>query len=97
MIDQGLALISIEAIDDHNRVMPRADKLIEMQIEGSAILVGLRNGNFRSYNSFQSQQVPLFNGKALLVLRTLKNTNGKIKVIATSDKLSKGVVTIKAK
>jgi beta-galactosidase len=89
-----LAYITIEAIDGKGNVAPLADNLVTLKIEGPAILAGVGNGDPRGYNGFQAEKVPLFNGKALLILRTIENKSGKIRITAKADGLSNGKVVL---
>jgi len=45
------------------------------------------NGDQRSYEPFQAPYRKLFNGKAMLIVRSVKNNTGKIEITATSDGL----------
>jgi len=67
-----LAYVTIEMLDEEGQVIPRADHLIELEVEGPAILAGLGNGNPQSLAPFQAKKVKLFYGKAMVILRSTR-------------------------
>jgi beta-galactosidase len=73
-----------------------ADNRIEIETEGGIILAGIDNGNPQSLNSFKSDSVELFYGKAMLIVKS-KNSKGSAEIIATSVGLKGAKVTIKTK
>lgn len=88
-----LAYITIEALDENGNPCPLADDLVELTIEGKGTIAGVGNGNPQSIQPFQSNQISLFYGKAMLVLRSAPD-KGSIQVTASSRKLNKAMTTI---
>ena len=89
-----LSYITIEALDKNGNICPLADNKIELKVEGEGIIAGVGNGNPQSMTSFQSSQIKLFYGKAMLILRSA-TTKGTILVSASSNRLIEDSVTIK--
>ncbi len=89
-----LSYITIEALDQNGNACPLADNNIDLKVEGAGIIAGVGNGNPQSMASFQSSQIKLFYGKAMLILRS-STTKGTIQVSASSKGLMEDSVTIK--
>ena len=71
--------------------MPTAEPLIRFHIIGDARIVGVDNGDQISHTSFQAHQVPLFNGKALVIIRS-GTQPGMVTLIAESEGLATATV-----
>ncbi|HYO25550.1 MAG TPA: hypothetical protein VEQ85_11455, partial [Lacipirellulaceae bacterium] len=63
---------------------------------GPATIAAVGNGNPISYEPFQADYRNLFNGKALLILRTKSGQAGPITVTASSEGLQDGTATCEA-
>ncbi len=88
-----LSFILIEAVDKQGNPCPTAQNEITIKIRGNAQIAGIDNGNPRSLNPFQSNTVPLFYGKAMVILRATEN-GGKVEIEAQANGLEKGNVNI---
>ena len=88
-----LAYVTIEALDLNGNLCPLADHLVELTIDGKGTIAGVGNGNPQSMEPFQSNQVKLFYGKAMLILRSASD-RGTIKVTASASELNKATTTI---
>jgi beta-galactosidase len=91
-----LSYILVEAYDKNGNLCPLADNLINFEITGSGSIAGVDNGNPQSHEPFLANYRKLFNGKAMLVLKSSENKPGKINISATSDGLKGARVTILA-
>lgn len=89
-----LSYITIEALDKNGSACPLADHNIDLNVEGAGTIAGVGNGNPQSMTSFQSSQIKLFYGKAMLILRS-STTKGTIQVSASSKGLMEDSATIK--
>jgi beta-galactosidase len=65
---EDLSYILVEAVDKDGIVCPVADNRVEIEITGPGKLAGVGNGNPQSFNSFQSDYVYLFYGKAMIII-----------------------------
>ena len=81
-----LSYILVEALDKEGNPCPLADNLVSFTISGPGFIAGVGNGNPRSMDPFQSHQVRLFYGKAMLIIRS-ETKNGEIIINATSNGL----------
>ena len=88
-----LSYITIEALDKNGNSCPLADQLIDLKVDGVGTIAGVGNGNPQSIASFQSSQIKLFYGKAMLILRSA-TAKGTIQVSASSKGLIEDSVSI---
>ncbi len=79
--------VKVEVIDKDGTHCPNADNLIEFAVEGAGEYLGGGNGDPMSHENDMEPQRKLFNGLALAILRTGRET-GKIKFTATSKGLA---------
>ncbi|MBK7106481.1 MAG: DUF4982 domain-containing protein [Ignavibacteriae bacterium] len=84
---EDLSYILIEALDKNGNLTPLAENEINFEISDNAEIAGVGNGNPQSYNQFKSNKVKLFYGKAMLILTSIKDKKGKIKILAKSKGL----------
>ncbi|MBU0474327.1 MAG: DUF4982 domain-containing protein [Bacteroidetes bacterium] len=82
---EDLSYILVEAFDSDGNFCPLAQNLLKFKIEGPAEIIGVGNGNPQSLEPFNSNERKLFYGKAMVVIRVLKNGEGEIKVEAESE------------
>ena len=83
---EDLSYLLIEALDREGNVCPLANNLVEIELKGMGRIAGVGNGNPQSMDPFQAKNVRLFHGKAMLIVAS-GNTEGDIKVTATSEEL----------
>lgn len=91
-----LSYILVEAVDSEGYPCPLADNRIDIKLTGQGKLMGVGNGNPQSMNPFTSDSVPLFYGKAMIIVgsETLK---GIVTIEVATDGLKKGETTIRIK
>ena len=96
--DDGLDLsyVLIEAVDENGQVCPLANNTIRIKMKGNGIIAGLGNGNPQSMESFQSSEVSLFYGKAMLIIKG-NDQPGNIEVKVSSDGLPDQHVLLEVK
>jgi beta-galactosidase len=83
-----LSYILAEAFDKNGNPCPMADHLLKISVTGPGHIAGVGNGNPQSVEEFQSDEIRLFNGKAMIILGSGFD-KGEVKVTATADKLAK--------
>jgi beta-galactosidase len=93
---EDLTYILVEAVDENGLPHPLADDELQITVEGPGVLVGVCNGNPQSLNPFKSDSVPLFYGKAMLLVQATDQP-GQIKVDVQSSKLGKVSTIINSK
>jgi beta-galactosidase len=91
---QDLSYILVEAVDAKGTICPLADNLVRFSVEGAVEIAGVGNGNPLSVEPFQANSRKLFYGKAMLILRSIRNRTGHIRVTASSDGLRSAVVAL---
>ena len=76
--------ITIQAIDDKGRVVPNANFMVEIEINGPAKNIGVGNGNPNCHESEKSNQHSLFNGLAQLIIQSNENSKGLVNIKASA-------------
>ena len=71
-----LSYVTITALDADGREVPTATTMLHFEVEGAGELVGVDNGNAASGLCLKGSEMPLFAGKALAVVRSLKGEKG---------------------
>ncbi|MEO0897306.1 MAG: glycoside hydrolase family 2 TIM barrel-domain containing protein [Bacteroidota bacterium] len=92
-----LSYILLEAIDKEGRLMPLADHELTISLSGQGEILGVGNGDQRSYASFQSDKVKLFYGKAMVIVRAQEGGSGTINLTFKADglKSTEAKITLK--
>lgn len=93
---EDLSYVLVEALDKEGNLCPLANNKIKLILKGNAEIAGVGNGNPQSFEPFQSDQVYLFYGKAMIIIRS-KDSTGKVVLEASSDSLKKSIATIELK
>jgi beta-galactosidase len=93
---QDLSFIAVEAVDADGRLQQDADQGVQFAISGPGAIAAVGNGDGRDTASYQSDRRKLFQGRALVVVRTSRQ-GGPIRLIATAPGLSDGITDIQAK
>ena len=61
--------VRVSAEDARGRTHPLATNRVRFSVVGDARLVAVGNGNARAYDSFGGVEYPLYNGRAMAVVR----------------------------
>ncbi len=93
---EDLSFVLVEAIDKDGNPCPLADHKLRVDVIGSGKLAGVGNGNPQSMNSFLSESVDLFYGKAMLILKADK-VPGNIELKINSEGLKSEKLTLLVK
>jgi len=88
-----LIYMTVDATDAKGNYCPTTDNTVIFTVEGAAVIEAVDNGNPQSLEPFASNKVKLFNGKAIVILRSVEGRSGNIKVTATSAGLKSGKIT----
>ncbi len=83
----GLCYVTVEAVDKDGNICPDADAAVQVQVEGPARIAGVGNGNPQATDSFQSDRVNLFHGKAVIILRAQADSD-KLTISAVAKGMS---------
>ncbi|HEY3390869.1 MAG TPA: beta-galactosidase GalB, partial [Prolixibacteraceae bacterium] len=91
-----LSYLTVDVVDANGVIVPNADNLVKFQIEGSAAIVGVDNGDPVSHESFKAPQRKAFHGKCLVVVQS-GDKPGIVKLTANSEGLTANTVEIAIK
>jgi beta-galactosidase len=91
---RDLAFVTVSIVDEHEAVVPRSHHLVEFTLEGPGQILALDNGDPTSFEPFQGSKRHVFNGLALVVIRSLAGRTGKITLAASSEGLRGASVTL---
>jgi beta-galactosidase len=83
-------------VDQSGILCPLADSTVQFKVTGPGEIAAVGNGDPMSLESFQSNKVKLFFGKAIVIVRTAGGKPGTIHVTASSDKLQSATATSEA-
>ena len=80
-----LSYVTVEALDENGRPVPTATDMLHFEVEGEGELIGIDNGNAADTLSLKGRDKALFSGKALAVVRSLKDEPGTATLTVSSD------------
>jgi len=90
---EDLSFVTVTVRDRQGRAVPTAEPLIRFRVSGGARIVAVDNGDEISHTSFQANQVRLFNGKALVIIRA-GTRPGTVTLTAEGEGLTPSAVPI---
>ena len=93
---EDLSFVTVEAVDAEGRLQPHADQEMQFSISGPGVIAGVGNGDGADPASYHADRRKLFEGRAIVVVRTSRQA-GPIKLTASSSGLRNGAVNIEAK
>ena len=89
-----LSFVTVTVQDRAGALVPTAEPLIRFRLSGGdARIVGVDNGDQTSHTSFKANQVRLFNGKALVIIRA-GTRPGTVTLTAAGDGLTPSAVRL---
>ena len=88
-----LSYITVEVTDENGVFNPVADNDIKFKVTGGGVIAGVDNGSPVSLERFKDDHRRLFNGKALLIVRTDGSTEP-ITIEAESEGLTPAVIIV---
>ncbi len=93
---RDVAHLTIEILDENGRLVPVADNIVTIGVEGEARLIGMDSGDPRSHEDFKAKQRSAFNGLCLAILQSTAKA-GPIRITASSASLLPDALTILSK
>jgi beta-galactosidase len=93
---EDLSFVTVEAVDAEGRPDLHADQDVQFSIAGPGVIAAVGNGDGQDPASYHTQSRKLYQGRALLVVRTARQA-GVIKVSASASGLGDGSVSVEAK
>jgi beta-galactosidase/beta-glucuronidase len=99
LLSDGLDVchVAIEAVDENGVFCPTADDAVGLTVEGPATIAAVGNGDPTSLAPFQSNQVTMFAGKAVVIIRPHDGFGGNIKVTAKAIGIDPAVLQLKSR
>src|SRR5574344_1291239 len=88
--------LRIVAVDKKGRRVQRASDKLKFSIHGNAEIIAVCNGDITSDESFVGNERSLYDGSALVILRSMTKT-GKITFTVTGDKLKSTNIKLQTK
>ena len=79
--------ITIQGVDAQGRVVPEADNLVEISVDGPGENIGHGNGNHNSHESEKGPKRRMFHGLAQVLVQSKTGGQGTITVCAQSEGL----------
>jgi beta-galactosidase len=83
---QDLSFVTVQVSDKEDLLVPRSHNKVNFTISGPGEIVAVGNGDPTSHESFQASERSVFNGLALVIIRS-QNTPGTIRLTAASEGL----------
>ena len=93
---QDLSFITVTVADKDSLLVPRSKNQVQFSISGPGEIVAVDNGDATSFEPFQASERRAYNGKALVIVRSLNGKSGVIVVKAESPGLAAAEVKIKS-
>jgi beta-galactosidase len=93
---QDLSFVTVEAVDAEGRLQPNAEQEVQFSLSGPGVIAAVGNGDGKDAAPYQGCRRKLFQGRALVVLRTSKQS-GSVQLTAATPGLGSGVITIEIK
>ena len=90
---KDLSFVTVEALDANGITVPIADNLIKFSIEGEGTIVGTDNGDPTDSLSLKKPERKLFNGKAIVVIKSTKK-RGNIILKVSSENIESSNIKI---
>lgn len=94
---QDLSFITVKIKDRKDVMVPRTHNSVSYTISGPGEIIAVGNGDPTNHESFQAKTRKVFNGMALVVVRSIKGKRGEITITATSKGLKSTKTKIEAK
>ena len=91
--NQDLFYVTVELLDGKGNRNPLAENLVKFEIEGSATIAGVGNGNPRSLESYQNNERKAWQGRCLVIVKAGKSA-GEIKLKAVVDGMDAASINI---
>ena len=79
-----LCYVTVELVDKNGNAVPDNGTMLHFEVSGNGELFGVDNGNAADSLSLKGSDKALFNGKALAVIRSIKDTPGSVKLSVSS-------------
>ena len=86
--------VAVEAVDAMGRHVPTANLSVEFEVGGSGVNIGHGNGDPNSHEPEKGNRRHLFNGRAQIIIQSLRDAKGEITLRAKSPGLIDAFIKI---
>ncbi len=93
---KDLSFITVKIVDRNGNLVPNADNLIELSLEGNAELAAMDNGFQASLESFKSNQHKAYKGLCLAIIQS-KSKSGMIQITVKSKGLKSAKIFLESR
>ncbi|MCD8185609.1 MAG: DUF4982 domain-containing protein [Rikenellaceae bacterium] len=90
---KDLSFVTVEVLDAEGNAVPTADHFFRFTVTGEGVIAGTDNGDPTDHRSLSKPERKLFNGKALVVLRSGR-VEGNLRLSAVTEGLPEAVIDI---
>jgi beta-galactosidase len=90
---EDLSFITVEAVDAQGRLQPNASAEVQFTLSGPGTLMAVGNGDGTSREAYQGDHRALFNGRALIVVRSSR-TPGRVRLSANATAMTPAETSI---
>lgn len=92
-----LSFVTVEMTDKDGNLCPLASDELQFDVDGVGEYVAACNGDATSIEPFTQPQMKLFNGKLVVIVRSIKNKSGQITLTVKSSNQIKSSIKLEAK
>ena len=93
---QDLSFVTVEALDAEGRFQPNADQEVQFTITGPGVIAAVGNADGKDESPYQGDRRRLFQGRALVVVRT-QGQSGAIHLTTKTAGLAENVLRLDVK
>jgi beta-galactosidase len=93
---QDLSFVTVEALDADGRFQPNVDQEVQFAISGPGVIAAVGNGDGKDEGPYQGDRRKLFQGRALVVVRS-QAQSGTIQLVARTAGLAENVLRLEVK
>jgi beta-galactosidase len=93
---RDLSFVTVTVVDEKGIPVPDAEPVVHLHLEGEATIAGVDSGDETDHERFQRDSVRLFEGRALVIVRSSR-TPGRITLRGASEGLKSAAVRIAAR
>ena len=93
---EDLAFVTVEAVDEKDSLQMNSNLRVHFSVNGAGMIAAVGSGDGKALDSYAGDSFNLFNGRALVVLRT-SHTNGQIKLDAKVDSLVSSSIIVESR
>jgi len=91
---RDLAFVTVSVTDAKGRLVPRAKDRVRFDLRGPGEIVAVDNGDATSFEPFQASARSVYNGLALVVIRTKSGAAGTLTLTARAEGLGTATIAL---